>query len=388
MDNYIYKNQKKLRCGYTTGTCAAAAVKAALEMLFTDETEEKVTLMTPKGVELSLQISGISTSVEELLEISKYPEPQSRIVTCAIQKDSGDDADVTNGIHIYASVWKISKGIDIDGGIGIGRVTEHGLDQPKGYAAINSVPRKMIAEQVQHEIEAYGYEGGIQVVISAPEGVALANRTFNPRLGIKGGISILGTSGIVEPMSEKALVDTIRTEIQQKTVQGKKDLLIVPGNYGEQFLKETLKIDVEKAVKCSNFIGETIDMAYEFQVRSLLLVGHIGKLVKLGAGIMNTHSKMADGRMEVLASCAVLADVPVDEIKEILKSLTTDEVIAILIRNHALEKTMAILMKRIEEQLEHRAYEGLEIGAITFSKQYGLLGMTSKAEQLLRKHIE
>ncbi len=370
LEQYVYKDQKKLRCGYTTGSCAAAAAKAATAMLLSEEYVSNVSLLTPKGTTLDLQVLDIQRTGEQ--------------VTCAIQKDSGDDADVTNGIFIYASVMYRQDGITIEGGAGVGRVTKSGLDQPVGQAAINSVPRKMIQEAVLEEMDAHGYEGGIQVIISIPEGIEIAKRTFNPRLGIEGGISVLGTSGIVEPMSEQALVDTIRTEIKMQSANGNYNLLVTPGNYGADFLKDVLRIDIEKAMKCSNFIGDTIDMAYEYQIKSLLLVGHIGKLVKLGAGIMNTHSKMADGRMEILSSCAIRAGAEGETAKRILTCITTDEAIAILLDAQILEDTMAILMERIEFYLKHRAYEGMTIAAITFSNQYGILGCTSKAETLLQ----
>lgn len=371
LEQYVYKDQKKLRCGYTTGSCAAAAAKAATAMLLSEEYVRKVFLLTPKGTVLQLQVLDIQRSEEQ--------------VTCAIQKDSGDDADVTNGILIYASVMRQQGSITIDGGTGVGRVTKSGLDQPIGQAAINLVPRKMIKEAVLEEMDAHGYEGGVKVIISIPKGVEIAERTFNPRLGIEGGISVLGTSGIVEPMSEQALLDTIRTEIKMQSANENRDLLITPGNYGADFLKDVLHIDIEKAIKCSNFIGDTIDMAYEYRIKSLLLVGHIGKLVKLGAGIMNTHSKMADGRMEVLCSCAIRAGAKSETAERILNCITTDEAIAILQEVHLAERTMAILMERIEFYLQHRAYEGVEIAAITFSNQYGILGSTSKAEDLLKQ---
>ncbi|MDD2972146.1 MAG: cobalt-precorrin-5B (C(1))-methyltransferase CbiD [Lachnospiraceae bacterium] len=385
-ETYVYKNQQKLRCGYTTGTCAAGAVKAALQMLLGGKVVEHVSVTAPKGTVLELQVQ------EQQL---------GEKVSCAIRKDSGDDADVTNGIRIYATVWKAdgeeqdcSGGLRerrnrwenqvwIQGGVGIGRVTKPGLNQPIGNAAINSVPREMITKVALSILEQYGYEGSIHVLISAPEGVEIAKRTFNPRLGIEGGISILGTSGIVEPMSEQALVETIRVEMRQKLSQGMTHLLVVPGNYGEQFLRDTLQIDVEKAIKCSNFVGETIDMAYEYKADSMLLVGHIGKFVKLGAGIMNTHSRVADGRMEVLASCAILAGVRTEAVKEILNCLNTDEAIAILIREQMLETAMDILMKKIYYYIENRAYTGMTIGAVTFSRQYGLLGMTEYAKEML-----
>ncbi|MGN1171449.1 MAG: cobalt-precorrin-5B (C(1))-methyltransferase CbiD, partial [Lachnospiraceae bacterium] len=188
MEQFVYKDKKKLRCGYTTGSCAAAAAKAAAIMLFIGEKIDSVDLLTPGGVSLRL-------NVEET-------ERNSDSVSCAVRKDAGDDADITDGILIYATVQRQEKqGIEIDGGEGIGRVTRPGLEQSPGSAAINSVPRRMIRDALSEVCDTFGYEGGLKAVIWAPEGTELAKKTFNPNLGVEGGISILGTSGIVEPMS-------------------------------------------------------------------------------------------------------------------------------------------------------------------------------------------
>ena len=207
MEEYIVKGGKKLRLGYTTGSCAAAAAKAAAYMLLTGRRMERVTLATPKGIQLELEVK----------EISMGPDTAS----CAIEKDSGDDPDVTRGTLVFAEVSRQEvPGVAIDGGIGVGRVTKPGLDQPVGAAAINSVPRRMISEALEEVRALTDSREGLKVVISVPEGEALAKRTFNPRLGIVGGISILGTTGIVEPMSEQALVDTIRVELRQRRESG------------------------------------------------------------------------------------------------------------------------------------------------------------------------
>lgn len=369
MNTFVYKGNKRLRCGYTTGSCAAAAAKAATSMLFSGEVIEQVSILTPKGVRIDLMVKEVFRQEDR--------------VCCAIEKDSGDDADVTNGILVYATVTKIIDGILIDGGEGIGRVTKKGLDQEVGQAAINRVPRQMIYEEVKEICEELDYTGGIKVIISVPKGEEIAKKTFNPRLGIEGGISILGTSGIVEPMSEIALIDTIRTEMSMLVAEGKKYLIATPGNYGETFASNKLELSMEQTVKCSNFIGETIDMAYEFGLKGLLLVGHIGKLVKLGAGIMNTHSKWADGRMEILCCNALLAGGNSEVLKEILNCVTTDEAIELLDKEGLLDGTMKILMEKIDYHISHRAYDGLMIGAILFSNQYGLLGKTSKVNTLL-----
>ena len=233
----------------------------------------------------------------------------------------------------------------------------------------------MIEAALKETAEAFGYEGGLQAVISAPQGVEIAKKTFNPQLGITGGISILGTSGIVEPMSEQALIDTIRTEMKMHLADGEQTLLITPGNYGQDFLHETLKIELKRSIKCSNFIGDTIDMGCELGA----------KLVKLGAGIMNTHSKMADGRMEILAACAVRAGAGIETVRNILDCVTTDAVLELLKNEKILGKTMEQLMLRIDACLQKRGGDNMQIGAVVFSNEYGLLGKTEQADELLLK---
>jgi len=368
-EKYVYKNQKRLRCGYTTGSCAAAAAKAAALLLIGGIRPETVELETPSGQKLFLEVEDIR-------------EEEGR-VSCAIRKDSGDDPDVTNGILVYASAEKTKDGIRIDGGTGVGRVTRPGLDQPVGEAAINTVPRRMITAAVQEVCAGQGYEGGIRVVISIPEGEALAGRTFNPRLGIEGGISILGTTGIVEPMSEAALLDTIEVEMKQAAAVGRKWILFTPGNYGMDFLRDELGIDPQKSVKCSNYIGESLDKAITIGFEGLLLVGHIGKLVKLGAGVMNTHSRWADARLETLAASLILAGGEAGTAAALLGANTTEEALDILHGCGWLEKTMETLMEKITYHLEHRTGGKLQAEAVVFSNVYGILGKTKGADILL-----
>lgn len=371
LERYVYKNQKKLRCGYTTGTCACAAAKAAAQMLLSGNDVLEVSVETPMGVHLQLPVENIVRGAES--------------VSCAIKKDSGDDPDVTNGIYIYAEVsYFTGKNVIIDGGIGIGRITKRGLQRPIGEAAINPVPLKMITDVVSEIADRYSYEGALKVVISAPEGVEIARKTFNPQLGIVGGISILGTTGIVEPMSEQAIIDTIHTEINMHIADGERTLLIAPGNYGQDFLLNNLNIELKRSIKCSNYIGDTIDMVCDAGAESMLLVGHIGKLVKLGAGIMNTHSKVADGRMEVLSACAIQAGAGDDIARKILDCVTTDAALEMLKESDMLDGAMEQLMVRIEKALQHRSSERIRIGAIVFSNEYGVLGKTKLADELVK----
>ena len=369
LEEYRYIEQKQLRCGYTTGSCAAAAAIAGAQMLLEGREIRRINLKTPKGIILTLPI-------EDITRTKTY-------VNCAVQKDAGDDPDITNGILVYAKVECIPKGIVICGGDGVGIITKPGLDQPIGEAAINSVPRRMITEGVEEVMELFSYENGIKITISVPEGKEIAKKTFNPRLGIEGGISILGTSGIVEPMSEAALLETIAIELKQRRAEGKKCVLLAPGNYGLEFVKKFHLPNPEQCVKCSNFIGQTLDKACELGFQRILLVGHIGKLVKLGAGIMNTHSKMADARMEILACCVLLSGGDAALAKQILSCTVTEEALQILWENAQMPNVMEVLMGRIEKHLLHRLAGQAKIGVIVFSNIYGVLGKTRDAEELL-----
>jgi len=372
LNEYITKDGKRLRMGYTTGSCATAAAKAAAIMLLTQESVKNICLITPKGIEINIDI--------EEIDIGRS------YACCAVKKDSGDDPDVTNGMLIYAKVSLIDKPqITIDGGEGIGRVTKPGLNQPVGNAAINSTPRQTITRELKTVSEDYNYNGGFSVVISAPQGEDIAKKTYNSRLGILGGISIIGTSGIVEPMSDSAIVDTIKAEINIKLNENKKCLLITPGNYGEDFLKEDFRGIASSAVKCSNFIGDTLEYASELQFRSVLLVGHIGKLVKLAGGLFNTHSKYGDCRAEIIATHSVLCGADKETVEHILNSVTTDEMLDKLRDMGILDCVMNSIMEKIKYLANLRTHNAVEVGVITFSQVYGQLGITDNALKILEE---
>lgn len=370
-DLYVIRGNKKLRFGYTTGSCAAAACKGAAKMLLGGKQIETVELMTPKGILLSLHLEEI--------------KQEESAVTCAVRKDGGDDPDTTNGLLIFARVEKrAEEGIHLDGGIGVGRVSKPGLSQKIGEAAINPVPRAMILKAAEESCREYGYEGGLAITVFVPNGEEAAKKTFNPRLGIVGGISILGTSGIVEPMSEAALIESIRVEMRQRHVQGEEYILATPGNYGADYLREHMNLPYEKNIKCSNYVGETIDMAIDMGVKGILFVAHIGKFIKVAAGIMNTHSHSADARMETIASNAIRAGAPQECAKKILEGTTTDEALAILSEYGFLEKTMDEILTRIQYYLNHRSYSQILLGAVVFNNTYGYLGQTEDAAKLIR----
>ena len=367
MEEFVVKEGKRLRLGYTTGSCAAAAAKAAAWMLLTGREKTAVTLHTPKGMDLSLSVQDIRR--------------EEGAVSCAIVKDGGDDPDITAGALIYARVSRIpERDVEIDGGFGVGRVTKPGLDQKPGQAAINSVPRRMIRENLMEVAAALDYTGGFRVEISVPLGEELAKKTFNPRLGIVGGISILGTTGIVEPMSEQALLDTIRVELRQKRTQSD-FVLLTPGNYGSDFIRDSLGIDPRNAVQVSNFIGDALDMCKELDFRGAVLIGHIGKLVKLGGGMMNTHSKYGDCRTEILSAMAGAEGVEAAVISRMLDCVSCDECLHLLEPTGKREAVLNRLLKRIHFHLRSRAGEDFQIECAMFSKEYGLLGKTAGAEE-------
>lgn len=366
---YVYKNHQRLKCGYTTGTCAAAATKAAVKMLFTKEPVTHVTITTPGNIVLDIKILDIKIT--------------ENFVMCAVKKDAGDDADCTDGILIYSKVSFASSGITIDGGEGIGRITKPGLDQPIGAAAINSVPRKMIGQAAKDILKEEKSRSGLEITISAPQGKEIAQKTFNPRLGIEGGISILGTTGIVEPMSEKALIDTIFIEMKQKKALDSEILFITPGNYGKNFAATALGIDLGTGLKCSNYIGETLDMALMLGFKKILFTGHIGKLIKVAANIMNTHSRIADARMETLCSCAILAGCRIETAHEILSCATTDEALELPGMQDILYKTMDIMLNKILTNMKNRTENKIQIEAIVFSNHKGILAKSAEADKVV-----
>ena len=384
------KNKAGLRRGWTTGTCAQAAAAAAAQALLAgslprEGTDWTVTVHLPDGQPFTLPVQ--SGKIEK-----RDSQGRPLAVTCKVKKDSGDDPDVTDGVTVCATVSFFSEDrIEIDGGQGVGRVTKPGLAQPVGSAAINPVPRQMIQKELVRLKEAAGWEGGFQVLVEIPGGEQLAQRTFNPRIGIVGGLSVLGTSGIVEPMSEKALIDTIEVEIKVKLAEGRRCLIAAPGNYGLDFLRDRWGILARDTVKCSNYIGETIDLAAEHGAEGLLFVGHIGTLVKIAGGIMNTHSRWGDCRMELLASSALRAGLSGERAAALLCCNTTEDALQILTEKER-RKVMECLLEKIHTYLNIRAQSSaqrdMKTGAVLFSNVYGVLGMTRYGEELLARGRE
>lgn len=351
-----------MKYGFTTGSCAAAAAKAATVMLLTGKEVKHTDIITPSSETFDADITDA--------------EIGGGYAVCAVKKPANDDPDVTAGMLIYAKAELIRDGmgeVTTEGGAGIGKVTKPGLDRPVGEAAINTVPRKMIEEEVRAVMEECECTDSVRIVISAPDGEKIAEKTFNPRLGIEGGISIIGTSGIVEPMSTKAVLDTIKVQLRQQHELGSTMAVVSPGNYGVGFMRDHFGYDLDRAVKCSNYIGETIDIAKELGYGKMLIAGHAGKLVKLSGGIMNTHSKEADCRMELMAAAAAKAGAETSVILKILDCVSTDEAYAVMLGAGVEKKSFEYISERIGYHLKKRAGDML-IACIVYSNLYGLLG--------------
>ncbi|MBR3644783.1 MAG: cobalamin biosynthesis protein CbiD [Lachnospiraceae bacterium] len=366
-----------MRHGYTTGSCAAAAAKAATYLLLMGIKKENVIIETPKGIRYDAKILQL--------------EAKDGAVSCAVEKDGGDDPDVTSGLLIYAEIkikhiWDDvyrESIVTIDGGEGVGRVTKPGLDQPVGNAAINHIPREMITKEVLEVCKLADFHGEISVIVSVPKGDEIAQKTFNPRLGIVGGISIIGTSGIVEPMSTQALLDTIKVELNQRKEQGFSYVAVTPGNYGRDYMSSAYDYDIDRSVKCSNFIGNTIDMAIELGFESMLLTGHIGKLIKLSGGIMNTHSKEGDCRMELISAAALKCGVNPKTVLNILDCVVTEEGVRLLLQDGKKKQVMDYIMEKIMFYLNKRADGKIKIECVMYSNEFGELAKSKGADEWL-----
>lgn len=396
---------RELKKGFTTGSCATATTKAALTHILEGYEISKVNIITPNGTELLLDVV-----LNEICE-----EGNTKKASYYIKKYSGDDPDITNGtfilsqvrlIDIYdkskdialvkksieksyerderAFVW-LSDKLVLVGGKGVGKVTKKGLACDVGEPAINPTPRKTIKDIVESLVSDYAYDGIVEVMISVPAGEVLALSTFNSKVGIVGGISILGTTGIVEPMSEKALVDTIEVETRVVCSTGTDTVVITPGNYGKDYLRNETLINENIVIKCSNFVGEALAFVSKYNnIKKIIFSGHLGKLVKVAGGILNTHSKYGDGRMEIIwehTKPFVLGDIRLCQSlkKNIMESVMVDEAIRHLREVNLDGKVLGSLLKSIETVIRNKIFETreevyeIEIGVIIFSNKYGLL---------------
>lgn len=355
-----------MRRGYTTGSCAAAAAKAAVAMLFSGNMLQEVEIKTPSGVVLNLPLEDTKLGNSYAL--------------CAVRKDAGDDPDITNGMLIYARAEKNEKsGLQLKAGQGIGKVTKPGLQVKVGEAAINPVPLQMILEAAQSVLPL---ETGVTVEIFIPDGERLACKTMNTRLGILGGLSILGTSGLVEPMSEQAYEETLALEFQALRAEYSGPVVMVTGNYGRSLALEHFKLPEKAVIKIGNLVGFALDRCRENELDRLVLIGHTGKLIKVAAGIFHTHSRIADARFETFAARAALLGAGTEIIIRLQEAVTTEEMVDILAGlggvgyfDHLAGEVSARAMGYL--------FGEAEVGTILFNFRRGLLGMDRAAKNIL-----
>ena len=355
LESYREKNSKKLKKGYTTGSTAAGAAKAAVKMLITRQKVETVEIDTPAGIKLKLKVE--SAIIED--EFSK----------ASVIKDAGDDPDITDGVEIFAEARKIKDKIEILGGEGVGKVTKPGLAVEVGQAAINPIPKKMIIQEIS---KLLADDKGVRIIISVPQGEKLAEKTLNPKLGIKGGISILGTTGIVEPMSEKAYKESLALKINQAVALGEDKVVLVFGNYGKE-VAQKLGYKEEQIIRMSNFVGFMLERVKEQEIREILLIGHIGKIVKIAAGIFNTHSKIADARRETIAAYTAALGGSRKLTNNILAANTAEETID-LIRQDGLEVVFDRLAEEVVNRVKEYIDNQIEVKSLIFSLNKEIIG--------------
>ena len=369
MDEYAYVNGKKLRKGFTTGTCATAATAAAISMILNQDIEEKVTVSTANGVEVTMDI--------------KDPSFGELTASAAVEKDGGDDADATHGLLIYSTVTLLpdSTEIIIDGGEGVGRVTQKGLKCDVGMAAINPTPRSMIEKTAR---QLLGPDCGAEIIISVPGGEETAKLTYNSRLGIVGGISILGTTGIVNPMSEDSWKASITIELTMLYNQGYRSVVLAPGNYGEDFATNVLGIPPHRIVNMSNFVGHVLKEVQRIGFTRVLMVGHMGKFVKVAGGIFSTHSKDSDARMEIIMANLALLGAPVELLEKVDQCITTDAA-GTLIEEYHYEEVYQVLVDKMKfrsERLLRNRKPEVSIDVVTFGTEAGYLASTQTLEEI------
>lgn len=355
-----------LEYGISTGACAAAASKAALIALINSPVE-RVVIPTPIGIRFEIPV-----------KVTKKLE--SAIAVATVVKDAGDDIDVTSGIEISATVKLTDDGkITIKNGTGVGTVTKPGLQIPVGESAINPVPRKMITDAVAEVLPA---GKGVEVTITVPEGEKVAEKTQNAKLGIVGGISILGTTGVVKPLSMEACRRSLVPQIDVALARGYELVFFVPGNIGERFAKQLFNVADDQIVQTGDFVGYMVDKAVEKGVREVVFLGHSGKLVKLAAGIFNTHHKMGDARNEVIAAYAGAAGANTKAIQQILQANTTEEATEILQQADLQQATYDKIAQRVNLRLTERTKSKIRFSIIIVSMEGKIIGRDQNARGL------
>lgn len=364
--------EKKLRGGYTTGACMAAGVKAALHYLIEGERLSSLILTALDGTPLTIPVK----SVEPLGDSSADG------VRVEIIKESGDDPDITNGASVF-TITKLKPDqsiVTFSAGEGIGHVTKPGLQVPVGEPAINLGPRKLVQTVVD---DLLGPEAGVAVEVSIPAGTELAQRTLNPILGVVGGISVIGSTGVLRPMSEEGFKNSLVPQIDVAMAMGYESIVFVPGKIGEtQAVRHGINEQV--IVQTSNFIGFMLEAAEQRGVKELLLFGHIGKLAKVAAGVFHTHNRMGDARLETIAAYAALHGLPPEGVKRVLESITTEEAMTV-ISEYKLGKVYEVIAQRASERAMRFVFGNIKIGTVLVTLKGDVLGMDENAREIGRK---
>jgi len=374
MEEYVYIEGKKYRRGYTTGSCATAASKASVHMLFTKKSIGSINIDTPKGIPLTLKVENV--------------EIRNNYSICSIEKDGGDDIDATHAMDIFAKAELVNKeaeDIIVTGGVGIGIVTKKGLSVEVGKHAINPVPMKMIKNEVRKVLEQKNdllNTKSLKITIFAPKGEEIAKKTFNSKLGILGGISILGTTGIVEPMSEEGWKKSLSIELEMKKAQGMDKIILVPGNHGEEFIRDYLKIDMSNCVRMSNFVGYMLNEAKRLGFKKILMAGHIGKFIKISAGIFNTHSKVCDARNEIMIANLALIGADLGFLKGINECVTAEGAVEIIDKSNYTQ-LYNILCNKCKERAEEYLNDDIQVEVYMFRMDKSLLGKSKNADLLM-----
>ncbi|HIP15844.1 MAG TPA: cobalamin biosynthesis protein CbiD [Methanothermococcus okinawensis] len=358
----IYDFRREKKYGYTTGACAAAGAYSGIYYLKKGVKLDYVKIENDKGDILIIPVEKIEGDIP------------SRSATVTVRKFAGEDIDITDGVEVIVDTkivkWKGGERIKIVGGKGVGVVTKEGLQVKKGDWAINPKPRELIIRNITPLLDR---DEGAIVKISVPRGEELYKKTLNPKLGIVGGISILGTTGIVRPMSNEAYRESLVPQIDIALAKNHKMLVYTPGNIGTNYARKLLNVDEDQIVEVSNFWDFMIDKAEEKGVEDILIFGHAGKIVKLAGGIYNTHSKVADGRNEILTAYSSLYIESKDILREILYGNTTEEIIDILRRKRVLHNVFNDIARRVVERAKNR-WRKINFSCIIIDMRGNILG--------------
>lgn len=369
---------KQLKGGYTTGACLAAGAKAGAMIMQGEDIGDRVDIVALDGTPLQIPIASV-----ELL---------AHGVKVEIIKDAGDDPDITNGTSVFItfSFWAqeqlqpvygqsiLYKQILFEAGQGIGHATKPGLSLAVGEPAINPGPRQLVYNSIKDIIG----DKACLVRVDIPAGTELATKTLNPVLGIEGGISVIGTTGVLRPMSEEAFKNSLVPQIEVAKAAGFTTQIFVPGKIGER-IATSWGLPTEAMVQTSNFIGFMLEAGADHGLERILLFGHIGKLAKVAAGVFHTHNRVGDARLEVLAAYSAAQGMPAEGVQRILQAVTTEEALPV-IEEYGLQSVYQIIAARASYRAERLLFNRLQVGTVLVTLHGKLLGMDEKAKEIGR----